>query len=106
MYRVNKNNEFNVPFNGKDSEKLNLFDSQNLDNISLFLQKNNIEILNNDFEYVLEKSHKGDFVFCDPPYDYENNKHGFDSYTKDSFGQEGQIRLANCLIGLDKKGVK
>ena len=40
------------------------------------------------------------------PFLVTNNKHGFDSYTKDSFGQEGQIRLANCLIGLDKKGVK
>ncbi len=105
MYRVNKNNEFNVPFNGKLSEKLNLFDSKNLNNISDFLQKNNISILNNDFEYVLKKSRKGDFIFCDPPYDYEN-KNGFDSYTKNSFGQEGQIRLAHCLIDLDKKGVK
>ena len=53
MYRVNRNNEFNVPFNGKSSEKLNLFDPQNLNNISLFLQTNNIAVLNNDFEYAL-----------------------------------------------------
>lgn len=39
MYRVNKNNEFNVPFNGKLSEKLNLFDSKNLNNISNFCKK-------------------------------------------------------------------
>lgn len=105
MYRVNKNNEFNVPFNGKSIDNLHLYDLDNINNIASFLNNNKVLILNDDFEKILKKSNKGDFIFCDPPYDYEN-KNGFDSYTKNSFGQEGQIRLANCLIELDKKGVK
>ncbi len=105
LYRVNKNNQFNVPFNGKNKDNLNLFDKDNLNKISLFLQNNNISIFNDDFENILKKSKKNDFIFCDPPYDYENDN-GFDSYTKDSFGKLGQIRLANCLKKLDQKGIQ
>ncbi|AUB32019.1 DpnII family type II restriction endonuclease [Spiroplasma floricola] len=105
LYRVNKNNKFNTPFNNKEIIKEStIFDSKNLLNISKFLNKNNIEILNDDFEEILNKAKKDDFIFLDPPYDFDNK--GFDSYTSNSFGKEGQIRLNNFLINVDKKGVK
>lgn len=102
MYRVNKNDEFNVPFGKK--EKLNLYSKKNFESISKLLNKNKIKIMNKNYYDILSKVKKGDFVFVDPPYDIETNN--FTSYTKYGFDREDQTRLANELIKLDKKGVK
>jgi DNA adenine methylase len=105
LYRVNKNNKFNTPFNNKQIIKEStIFDPKNILNISKFLNENNIEILNDDFEKSLITAKEDDFIFLDPPYDFDDK--GFDSYTSNSFGKEGQIRLNNFLVNLDKKGVK
>ncbi len=106
MYRVNSNGIFNVPFNGKTKDKLNLYSKDNIDRWHQYLKNNKIKIYNKRFEQIIDMAQPGDFVYCDPPYDYEVNTTGFDSYNKDSFGQAGQIRLANKLKELDKKGVK
>lgn len=104
LYRVNSNNKFNVPFNKKLKENLTLYEMSNLNEISNYLNKNKVKIFNVDFEKILNKAKENDFVFCDPPYDYEDG--GFDSYTKKAFGKEGQTRLANTLKKLDQKNVK
>lgn len=105
MYRVNKNNKFNVPFNNKTKNQLNLYEEENIKNLSKFLNSKNIQIFNKDFEKIVLKAKENDFVFCDPPYDYDT-KIGFDSYSKNAFGKQGQIRLFKTLDLLDKKGVK
>ncbi len=106
LYRVNAEGVFNVPFNGKEQAKLNIYNYQNILSWSEYLKKNNIQIYNKQFDKILELAQDGDFVYCDPPYDYEVDTIGFDSYNKDSFGQEGQIKLANKLKELDQRGVK
>lgn len=105
VYRVNSLGKFNVPFNNVEKEKLNLYDIDNLKEISKFLNGNHISFSNEDFLDFLNKPKKGDFVFVDSPYDYEIGVKGFDSYNKSSFGQKNQIFLAEKLIELDKKGV-
>lgn len=104
LYRVNSNNKFNVPFNQKTKDQLHLYDEANLNEISRYLKNNKIEIFNKDFEEIIAKAKDGDFIFCDPPYDYDDS--GFDSYTKNSFGKEGQKRLAETLKMLDQKNIK
>lgn len=104
LYRVNKNNEFNVPFNNKLISKLVVYNKDNLIAISKYLKNNEIQILNQDFVSVINLANKNDFIFCDPPYDYEDD--GFDSYTSKPFGKKGQIELFNQLDKLSKKGVK
>lgn len=107
IYRVNSNNEFNVPFNNKEKDKLILYDKDNLINISKYFNKNKIKIYSKDFKEIFKLAKPNDFIFCDPPYDYhENIKDGFDSYTKDGFGKQGQIDLANCLKKAHKNNVK
>ncbi len=106
MYRVNAEGKFNVPFNNKTKDKLNLYSVSNINNWSQYLKKNKVKIFNKSFEKILDLAKEGDFVYCDPPYDYEVDTIGFDSYNKDSFGQEGQKKLAQKLIELDKRGVK
>lgn len=105
LYRVNKNNKFNVPLAKKSSIKNStLFNAENFQNISRYLQEKDIKIENNDYKKVLQTAKKGDFAFIDPPYDSDKNI--FNSYTSKIFGKEQQRELAQLLKKLDKKGVK
>ena len=101
LYRVNSKGYFNVPWNKK--EKVNLYDFNNIMNLSNYLNYNNIKINCGDFSEILKNVKKGDFVYIDPPYDLLNEA-TFDSYTKEAFGKEGQIRLAQICHELNKKG--
>ena len=105
LYRVNKNNEFNVPFNKKSKEKLKLYDQENLMNLHNFFNQNQIEFFNLDYQRIMEKAQPGDFVFCDPPYDFNPDVIGFNAYNQNSFTQNDQINLANHLKALDQKNV-
>ena len=102
LYRVNSNNEFNVPYN--NSTKLRTYDESNLKAVHNYLTENNIVILNGDFEEAIKTAKKGDFVYFDPPYD--TLKDSFTNYTKNGFDKNAQIRLFETYKKLDKKGVK
>ena len=101
LYRVNKNNQFNVPWN-KSNKQLNI-DIDNLKNISLYLQ--NIQIYNNDFEKICNLANKNDLVYLDPPFIPLNKTSHFTAYTKDGFDINEQKRVAQCFKDLDKKQV-
>lgn len=101
LYRVNKSGYFNVPFNNKKTIKT--YAKENILNLSKFLNKLGVKILQGDFEDACKSARKGDFVFFDPPYDALENG-SFESYTKDGFGVEGQKRLARLFKKLHKKG--
>lgn len=105
MYRVNSKNEFNVPFSNKTKEKLNLYENENILLISQYLNNNDITFDSDNFSKQLLLAKENDFVFCDPPYDYDV-ENGFDAYTKNSFGKEGQIKLFKILDELNDKKVK
>ena len=101
LYRVNSNNEFNVPFGKK--LKVNTYEGSNLITVSNYLTMNDIKILSVDFEEAVKNAKCGDFVYFDPPYDSDTST--FNSYTENGFGKEEQIRLANVFKELDEKGV-
>jgi|SRR5690554_76981 len=101
LYRVNKKGYFNVPFNHK--QKVKTYDQQNLLNISKYLKNNKITILNLDFEEVVKKAKKGDFIFFDPPYDLLTDA-TFRGYNTEIFGEDGQKRLAKVFNELNDKG--
>lgn len=104
MYRVNSKNQFNVPY-GKYVNPA-IINEEVLQNISIFLNNNNIKILNKDFSDALEISQSGDFVYLDPPYVPISETSAFTSYTKNGFNKEDQIRLREVCDDLDSKGVK
>jgi DNA adenine methylase len=104
LYRVNASGYFNVPFN--NSKKVNLIDEVNFKEISEFFQQNAITFSSNDFEDVVKKAKKTDFVYFDPPYDVISDKPSFTTYAKDSFGLEAQKRLAKVCSDLNQRGVK
>ena len=106
LYRVNKKGLFNVPFNKKVTVKL--FNELNLVKWSNYLNNYDIQFQNKDFKSFFKTAdlNENDFVFVDPPYDYEVGSNGFTSYTKSGFNQFNQKELANYLKLLDQKGIK
>ena len=100
LYRVNSKNEFNVPFNQK--EKVNTYDKDNVELISLYLRNNDITILNGDFEDAVKSAKANDFIYFDPPYDSDTDT--FTSYTNNGFNRDDQIKLSEVFKKLDKKG--
>ena len=100
LYRVNKNNEFNVPFGKKT--KVNTYDGQNLGIIHSYLNFNEVTIQSIDFEESVKTAKSGDFIYFDPPYDSETST--FNDYTENGFGKEEQVRLARVYKELADKG--
>ena len=99
MYRVNSNNEFNVP-SGKIT-KVHTNDI-NLGIIHCFLNFNEVKILSVDYEEAVKEAQKGDFIYFDPPYDSDTST--FNGYTENGFGKEEQVRLSRVFKDLDKRG--
>ncbi|MCS4537059.1 DNA adenine methylase [Mycoplasma sp. CSL7475-4] len=104
LYRVNKSGFFNVP-SGKKAN-INLIDHDNFVSIHKLLKEKNKNILNLDFEKVLEFADMNDFVYLDPPYSDLDDRKSFTSYTKENFYVSDQMRLKEIVDTLTKKGVK
>ncbi|CAM9122711.1 Dam family site-specific DNA-(adenine-N6)-methyltransferase [Mycoplasma marinum] len=109
IYRVNSSGYYNVPSGKK--KKVKTYEYPNIEEISNYLsrkenKKRMVKIRNTDFVKAVHGIKPGDFVYFDPPYDYEEGINGFDAYQKGGFGRKGQIRLANLCRKLDKMGVK
>lgn len=101
LYRVNKKNEFNVPFGRYKNPKI--CDEENLRRASRALQK--ATILEASYEEVLNKyAEPGDFIFIDPPYVPISKYSDFKRYTKDQFGLQDQERLSKLTHELYEKG--
>ncbi len=100
LYRVNRNNEFNVPI-GSYKKPL-ICDSDNLRAVHYVLQK--VHILNGDFEQTLSFAQKNTLFYFDPPYKPLSETSNFNSYAKDEFNDDEQIRLANFCKKLDSIG--
>ncbi len=102
LYRVNRKNEFNVPFGHYKNPTI--CNVKNLRATSEVLQK--VQILCGDFEnsdkYINEKT----FVYLDPPYRPISPTASFTSYSKDDFSEKDQIRLAKFCRRIDAKGAK
>lgn len=102
LYRVNSKDEFNVPFGDYKNPKI--CDKKNLLAASKVLQKT--EILCGDFTKSRKHINKKTFVYLDPPYRPLNATASFTSYSKDSFSEHDQIRLADFCREIEKKEAK
>ena len=94
LYRVNRNQQFNVPMGKYTNPKI--LDDSNLKTVSKVLK--GVILTCQSFENIQPK--KGDFVYCDPPYDKTYN-----SYTKHGFDDDDQRRLAKIATEWHKKKV-
>jgi DNA adenine methylase len=102
LYRVNSKNEFNVPFGDYKNPKI--CDEKNLVAVSGVLQK--AEIICGDFAKSKKYMNERTFVYLDPPYRPLNRTASFTSYSKDSFSEDDQIRLAGFCKEIKQIGAK
>ncbi|MBW7887469.1 MAG: DNA adenine methylase [Bacteroidetes bacterium] len=97
LYRVNRKNEYNVPMGSY--KKPTICDKENIFAVSKLLQK--VEILCGDFEQTLSYADKNSLFYLDPPYKPLNGTSNFNSYAKDEFNDNEQIRLQKFCSKLD-----
>lgn len=102
LYRVNREDEFNVPFG--DYKNPTICDEENLRNVSTLLKK--AKIICGDFtdsdKYINERS----FVYFDPPYRPLSATASFTSYSKDRFLEQDQVKLAKFCRKIHGRGAK
>lgn len=100
LFRVNSKGEFNVPLGSYKKPKI--CDRDNLLAVSQLLKK--VTILEGDYRQTLEHADGDSFFYFDPPYKPINKTSSFNSYAKDVFGDEEQIRLFNFCKEIHNKG--
>jgi DNA adenine methylase len=89
LYRVNRKNQFNVPFGRYANPKI--CDPVKIAMVSKVLQK--ATILNGDYSKTLECVEGEAFFYCDPPYKPISMTSSFNSYADKEFDDEEQKRL-------------
>ena len=97
LYRVNRNNKFNVPIGSY--KKPTICDVENILAVSESLKK--VEILTGDYQQTLELAERPALFYFDPPYKPLSKTSSFNSYTKDDFNDDEQIRLRDFCKKLD-----
>lgn len=102
LYRVNGKGFYNVPI-GK-YKKPSICDPDHIRLISSLLK--NVEIRCGDYSMCADFIGCDTFVYIDPPYRPLNETSSFTSYTKNEFGDEQQIKLAEFVETISKKGAK
>ena len=97
LYRVNKNNFFNVPIGSY--KKPTICDAENILAVSESLKK--VEILTGDYQQTLDFAERSALFYFDPPYKPLSKTSSFNSYSKDDFNDDEQIRLRDFCKKLD-----
>ena len=97
LYRVNRKNEYNVPMGSY--RRPTICDKENILAVSQALKK--VEILCGDYEETLNYADNNTLFYFDPPYKPLNETSSFNSYSKDEFNDEQQIRLRDFCHKLD-----
>jgi DNA adenine methylase len=102
LYRVNRKDEFNVPFG--DYKNPTICDEENLRSVWEVLQKANLTC--GDFTKCERFVDDNTFVYFDPPYRPLSPTASFTSYSKEDFNKDDQIRLAEFCKKISDKGAK
>lgn len=96
MFRYNSSGDFNVPYGGIAYNRKNFLkkvDYLRTKELKSLFDQTTIENLDFEDFFNLHRPTKNDFIFLDPPYDSE-----FNTYAKNEFKKDDQVRLANYLI--------
>ncbi len=97
IFRVNKDDVFNVPYGKQKHPSLPSLD--HLRKVSKAL--GSAKLMAKSFEKALENVGENDFIYLDPPYPPLNNTSCFTHYTADKFGDKDQKSLAAVVKELD-----
>ncbi len=101
LYRVNAKGKFNVPF-GRHLRPT-ICNAEVIKADSQVLNRVDVKILNDDFESTQKYVSDGyNFFYFDPPYRPLNATSSFNSYSKDDFNDDEQIRLRDYCAFLNE----
>jgi DNA adenine methylase len=103
LYRVNSRGLFNVPYGNYKNPAV--FEETTLQQISAYLNSNDISITNTDFEDAVSTADENSFIYFDPPY-HSPDKKNFTGYQPLGFGEDEQVRLRNVMIRMTERGAK
>ena len=101
MWRVNKKNQFNVPYGKYPNDFAP--DISTLMNASNALKE--VSIKEHDYAKILDSVQEGDFVYLDPPYVPISETSAFTSYTHKGFDNSLQSNLYEFCKKLDERNV-
>ena len=101
LYRVNKENKFNVPFANPKNPLI--CDVDNIYAVSKALK--NVDLFVGDFSKCEYKLDEHSFIYLDPPYKPINGKKSFEGYTKSEFDDDEQKRLSEFCHHISKKNI-
>lgn len=101
LFRVNKSNQFNVPYGKYDRR---YYDPANLAAFAEFI--GNFDLRVGDFELALADVRAEDFVYLDPPYHRIGRYSDFNRYTSGKFKEIDHLRLRNVCVELDRRGIR
>lgn len=100
LYRVNKRNQFNVPFGGYKNPTI--CDEAKLRGASEALQ--GVQLFCEDYKTFLEhEALPGDFIYLDPPYQPLSRYSDFKRYTSSFFYEKDQRELAELASRLAER---
>lgn len=102
LFRLNRNGEFNVPFGRYINPKI--YEEENLLRASELLKI--ADIHQTDFEEIKKYASENFFIYFDPPYRPISKTSRFTSYSKFSFNENDQLRLAKLFLELGVNGNK
>lgn len=100
LYRTNLKGQFNVPYGGDKSGSLPTLGAFKKWASAL----KGAKLISGDFERVLAKVEKGDFVYMDPPFSTRSRR-VFKEYSPIIFGEEDIKRLRVWMLLLANKGI-
>lgn len=100
LYRVNSRGDFNVPHGRYKNPKI--CDTPTILADSELLQ--GVEILCGDFAQTLRFADSDTLFYFDPPYKPVSETSSFNSYTKEVFDDEEQLRLRDFVAKIANKG--
>jgi DNA adenine methylase len=101
LYRENQSGEFNVPVGSYSNP--NWIQRGRIKEASRYLD--GVEIMSDDFSYVLEHAAENDLVYFDPPYEPVSRTSSFVEYSSEEFGTEEQERLRDVAVELAQREV-
>ncbi len=106
LYRVNKQNEFNVPMDPSKKASA-ICDEPNLMRCAMVLQSERHLAFTSarDFRYVV-RAKPGDFVYFDSPYYPLTKTSNFTAYGSDGFSDEMHVKLRDVALVLKQNGVR
>ena len=102
LFRLNRRGDFNVP--AGRYERPRICDRDHLVSVAGALRREGVTIELGSFETSLAGAGRGDFVYCDPPYEPLSPTASFASYTALGFTADDQRRLHGAVVAAARRG--